>query len=224
MNRFSLINIIVIILNPWWWIIIQRNFWIGLLVFVLSLVVFTYFRQIKSRKLFFLLLTLTTLVFFIAVREDFDESILRNSALDIQQYNKRHEFYAHGLGKIYTNKFSLNYFENFNFPLTKLQRNFFSNLDPNLYFFASHPRERTGVEEFEKYPAVFLPFFIIGVLYSIYILPPNLLVYLILILLMSSIISSKYNLGPVLFFPVIIYMITTGLILMGRYLVGRLRR
>lgn len=213
MNRFTLPHILVIILNSWWWVIIKRNFGVGLLVFALSLVVFTYFWQIKSRKLFLLLLTLTTVLFFIAVREAFDESIFRLSALDIQQINKRHEFYASGLGKIYTNRFSLTYFKEYNLPLYKLQRNFFANLDPNLYFFASHPRERLGIEEFKKYSLIFLPFFLIGILYCIYVKLSKILIYFVAISLLSSIVSPKYNLGPILFFPFINLTITIGILL-----------
>ncbi|MBU1032148.1 hypothetical protein KKE03_04495 [Patescibacteria group bacterium] len=207
------LHVLVIILNPWWWVIIQRDLGVGLLVFVLSISLFIYFWQNKSRKLFLLLLTLTAVIFFVSIREAFDESIFRNSALDIQQYNKRHEFYAHDLGKIYKNRFSLTYFKNFNFPLAKLQRNFFSNLDPNLYFFASHPRERLGVDEFKKYSPIFLPFFLIGAFYSIYILFPNLLIYTVFVSLLSSIISPKYNLGPILFFALINFMISIGIII-----------
>lgn len=207
------IHILVILLNPWWWIIIQRNFWVGPVVFILSLVVFIYFWQIKSSKLLLLLLVLTAVLFFIAVKEAFDESIFRNSALDIQQYNKRHEFYANNLGKIYTNRFSLTYFKEYNFPFTKLQRNFFANLDPNLYFFKSHPRERLGVEEFKKYSPIFLPFFLVGALFSIYVLSPGILIYSVSILLLSSIVSPKYYLGPILFFPILNYLITIGVIL-----------
>lgn len=207
------IHLLVIILNPWWWVIIQRDLWVGLLVFVLSFTVFLYFFKGKLRIFLLLLSVLTVILFFISVRKAFDESILRVSSLDIQQYNKRHEFYAIGLGKIYTNRFSLAYFKEYNFPLYKLQSNFFANLDPNLYFFASHPRERLGIEEFNKYLPIFLPFFLIGILYSIYILSPNLFIYSISISLLSSIISSKYNLGPILFFPLINLAITIGIIL-----------
>lgn len=212
-NHGLIIQLFVIIINPWWWVIIQRNIWIGLLIFILSLVVFVYFWQIKSTKILLVLVMLTTTVFFVAVREAFDESVFRNSALDIQQLSKRHEFYAKGLGKLYTNRVSLTYFKNFNLPLSKLQHNFFANLDPNLYFFASHPRERLGVEEFQKYSPLFLFFFIIGSLYSIYVPRLAFFVYLIIISLVSSVVSSKYYLGPVLFFPLLNYLITTGIIL-----------
>lgn len=44
----------------------------------------------------------------------------------------------------------------------RLQANFFEAMDINLYFFASHPSERVGVKEFEKFPYILLPAFIIG--------------------------------------------------------------
>lgn len=201
------------ILSPWWWVIIQRNLWASLLAFSLSLVLFIFFWQTKTKILLFILLTLTISLVVISVRDAFDESIFRNSALEIQQINRRHEFYANGLGKIYTNRFSLTYFKEYSLPLTKLQRNFFENLDPNLYFFASHPRERVGVLEFEKYLPIFLPFFLLGLIYTIYKPSSKVLIFIVAISAVSSIISPNYNLGPLLFFPIINYLITVGLIL-----------
>ena len=209
-------HFLVITLNPWWWIIIQRNLWIGLLVFILSFLVFQYFWQTKSKLLLTLIILITVVLVVISFREAIDESIFRNSALDIQQMNKRHEFYASGLGKLYKNRFVLTYFKDYNFPISKLQRNFFGNLDLNLYFFTSHPRERVGVEEFQKYSPIFLPFFLIGVFYSIYALLSKMLIYSVPILLLSSLFSPSYNLGPVLLFTVINLMITVGIILSWR--------
>ncbi len=216
-NPGLIIQLFVIILNPWWWIIIQRNLWIGLLVFILSFLVLQYFWQTKSKSQPVLIIIITVVLVVVSFREAYDESIFRNSALDIQQFNKRHEFYAQGLGKIYTNKIALTYFKNFNLPLYKLQRNFFSNLDPNLYFFASHPRERAGVEEFQKYLPFFLPFFALGFLYIIYKPLSKFLVYFLAIIFIGSFISSKYNLGPILFFPIINFMVTIGFTISLKY-------
>lgn len=213
MNGSILVHILVISLSPGWWVIIQRNFFLGLLLLILSLTVFIYFFQNKSKILLFLFLLLTGIIFIISIGQAFDGSIFRNSALDIQQLNKRHEFYAKGLGKIYTNRISLTYFKNFNLPLAKLQHNFFGNLDPNLYFFASHPRERLGIEEFKKYSPIFLPFFLIGALYSIYVPLFGILIYSISVLFLSSIISPAYELGPMLFFPIVNFMVTIGIVL-----------
>lgn len=198
------------ILNPWLWVITQRNMIAAILTFVLSLVFLKFY--FKNKRFFLPTLIFTLMLAFIAVRQAHDESIFRNSALDIQQINKRHEFYAKGLGKFYTNRLSLDYYKNFSIPLHKLQSNLFSNLDFNLYFFASHPRERAGVEEFNKFYPFFLPLFIAGLLYTIYKRLIRVLIYVLTVSLISAFISPFYNLGPILFFPVVSVIITVGIL------------
>lgn len=212
-NSRLLVPLLVIILNPWWWVIIQRNLWIGFLVLMLSFIIFLFFFQNKSRITFFLLLFLTAVNFLVIIKDSFDKNIFRYSALDIQQHFRRNEFYANGLGKLYKNRFSLTYFKIYYPAIYKLQSNLFSNLDPNLYFFSSHPRERLGVEEFKKYSPIFLPFFLLGALYFISTSPTKIFFYLIPISLLSSVISPFYNLGPILFFPFINLLTASGIII-----------
>ncbi len=50
---------------------------------------------------------------------------------------------------------------------SRIKESFFELLDPNLYFFGSHPRERVGADEFEKLPLLFLPFLALGLLEEI---------------------------------------------------------
>lgn len=215
-NLGLIIAFSIIILNPWWWRILQRNLIAGLLAFVLSLVFYIYFWQNKSKKLLFLIIILTLFLIVISFRQAFDESIFRNSALDIQQINKRHEFYAKDLGKLYTNRISLTYFKEYSLVLSRLQRNFFNNIDLNLYFFASHPRERLGVQEFEKILPVFLPFFLVGLLFVIYKKNAQVLIYIGIISFFNAFISPYYELGPILFFSVINFFIAIGFILVLR--------
>lgn len=212
MKKPVIINILVIFLTPWWWHVIQTDLLIGLLIFVQSILLFLFILHPKL-KIAGAILILTAIVAVSAVTQAFDETILRLSALDIQQLTRRHEFYASGLKKIYTNRISLAYFNNIDLPLNKIERNYFENLDINLYFFATHPRERVGIDEFEKYLVIFLPFFILGLFYTIYLPYIWIIVYLLVISLVSTFISPKYNLGPVLFFPVINFMITFGILL-----------
>lgn len=207
------LHLFVIIFNPWWWLILQKNFWIASLIFALSFIVFCYFYLNRSRFFLTILLSVTGILIFISIKGGFDNTIFANSALEIQQYNKRHEFYAVDLGKIYTNRFSLLFFKDYSLPLYKLQRNLFLNLDPNLYFFKSHPRERGGIDEFDKYLPVFLPFFLVGILYCIFVLFTRILIYFLPILIISSVISPSFYLGPILFFPIINLLITMGMAL-----------
>lgn len=183
------------------------------MAFLSILLSFFLYFFFKKRRFFLPVVLLTIILTFIATRQAYDESIFRNSALDIQQLNRRHEYYAKGLGKFYTNRISLGYYKDYSIPLYKLKRNFFSNLDLNLYFFASHPRERAGVEEFSKYWPFFLLFFIIGLLYVVYKRLKRILVYILVVSLISAVISPYYNLGPILFFPVVNVIITLGILL-----------
>lgn len=48
-------------------------------------------------------------------------------------------------------------------PLNKFKSNFFSLLDPNYYFFASHPRELDGNQNFDRLPFVLLFFLLVGI-------------------------------------------------------------
>lgn len=215
MNKLGILNIAVILINPWWWIVLQRDLVIGILAFLISIMVVLYFFQGKIQKL----LILSSVVFVsVSIITALDSSIWTTSELETQQYGRRHEFYAKGLGKLYTNRFTLSYFKKYHLPFTKLQGNFFANLDPNLYFFNSHPRERGGIEEFDKYHPIFLPFFIIGFLYLIYNPKTKLIIYIAAILLLSSFISPNFKLGPILVLPIVNYLITLGLILSIRIL------
>lgn len=217
-NKYIVTNVIIMLSNPWWWVIVQKDLKVSILAFSLS-IIFPYFFHSGSKIIFLFFLVLTSLLIIISLRQAFDESIFRISPREEQQLNKRHEFYAHNLGKIYTNRISLSYFKNYSFSLLKLERNFFGNLDPNLYFFASHPRERTGIDEFEKYTPIFVPFFLIGFIYLICRPKLNLVAYFITALFISSFISPNYNLGPILFFPLFNFVITIGLL---RCLTGKI--
>lgn len=95
--------------------------------------------------------------------------------------------------------------------LTRMQSNFFEALDINLYFFASYPRARVGFQEFEKFPYVLLPFFVVGIfdllqkrkaLLTIAILPP----LAIITLYGTNVSGSIFAL-----FPVMAYAIYLGL-------------
>lgn len=77
-------------------------------------------------------------------------------------------FYLNQRRALYPNRTVARFFENKGTLTGYLfTRNFFEGLDLNLYFFASHPRERAGVTEKEKFSWLLLPFFLIGVYYQI---------------------------------------------------------
>lgn len=92
----------------------------------------------------------------------------------------------------------------------KLEENFSELIDPNLYFFANHPRERVGAQEFEKFPYILLPFLIFGLLS---INKKNLKVFLLAAspLVLNSIIGNSNPAGPFALFPLIVVSVSLGI-------------
>lgn len=94
-------------------------------------------------------------------------------------------------------------------------------VDPNLYFFANHPRQRVGIKEFEKFPYILSPFFIIG-LFHLFNSEKNrlfLLVSIILPVVLISFIGNMNSLGPFCLFPIMLVAIVNGLGWLYRLLV-----
>ena len=100
----------------------------------------------------------------------------------------------------------------------RLAKSFSEVIDPNLYFFANHPRERVGVSEFEKFPFILFPFFFVGILTTVgsrrfrpYFLS------LIITILLLSLFGNKNELGPFALFPYIVSLSSIG----GEYLIEK---
>jgi len=89
--------------------------------------------------------------------------------------------------------------------IRRVTDNFLSQIDPNLYFFAGHPRERLGVVEFEKFPFIFLPFFLFGAYTAIKNKKYLLFLFLVPVLINSvNRITNETALFP--FFAVTLYL------------------
>jgi hypothetical protein len=95
-------------------------------------------------------------------------------------------------------------------PISKYLNNLVYPIDPNVYFFADHPREQLGVEVFEKFPFFYLPFFVLGFWLLLKKVKWLVVWYFIWVSLISGFINPKNTLGPVLYFPVVLYLIVSG--------------
>lgn len=131
-----------------------------------------------------------------------DQSLWQHSPEEIFLLNQRRSFYPF-FGQLFQNKFTLS--------LNKFKGNLFYNLDPNLYFFATHPRERLGIKEFEKFPALFLPLFLIGFFLFLKKSSPKVIIFVFVTLFLSAFISPASFSGPIVMYPVIVYLISLGL-------------
>lgn len=76
--------------------------------------------------------------------------------------------------------------------LKNLEINFFESGDINNYFFATHPLERIGVKENEKFYSGLLPLFVLGLLYLKFPTDGPIILWTCFLLFLSSLLSNRY--------------------------------
>lgn len=91
----------------------------------------------------------------------------------------------------------------------KIGKNFSEIIDPNLYFFTNHPREKTGAKEFEKFSYILLPVFILG-LFEIKKRQIKYIFLTISPIILISIIGNNSPIGPFSLFPFFALIISLG--------------
>lgn len=216
-----IILLILTAANYWVWQILANNFILGATLLLIELGLFVLITQKNLKKAYRNTILLSGLILLtlgiIFVRANFDRTLLTISPTEISVLSQRHAYLAEGLGRIFTNRYVLHYYKDYSMAVGKYERNIFYSLDPNLYFFRSHPREKAGIDEYDKYSPLFLPLFVLGIFYLILYSKVYrfLLLYFIIALLATGLTSPYYKLGPVLMFPfvnMILYLGLTGLI------------
>lgn len=190
--------VLVLLANSWIYKIISVNFLIGISVIVTT--AFLY-KNSKYSFLFFL-----PLLFFQITTTQ--KSSLTNIANDDRRLiDLRLRAYP---SKVLRVGYWLEERKE-SIALSRISRNLFENFDPNLYFFANHPRERVGIKEFEKFHFIFLPFFLAG-LFSLIKTGQRALPVLSFLIPLSvlSFIGNQNILGSFSVFPFFAVCIATG--------------
>ena len=189
---------LVLLANLWIYKILFANFILGVLVIICTILLY------KGSKLFLLAFVLL-LVFQVKTTRIYSLTNIANDDrrlidLRLRAYPSKYLRVGHWLEE---RKESI--------ALGRITRNLFENLDPNLYFFANHPRERVGIKEFEKFHFIFLAFFLFG-LFDLIAARQWLSISLsfLLPLLILSFVGSQNILGPFSVFPFVAVCITTG--------------
>lgn len=209
--------LLITVTNFWFWQILIDSPLIFCLLIIIEFGLFILCIQEKSeikRTIFFLILFFVVVVGYIVLKNNFDNTLLTSSPLETRVRNERHGLLANGLGILFTNKYSQRYYVMFSLGKEKYLRNIFYSLDPNLYFFRSHPREKAGIDEYDKYSPFILPIFIMGMLFLIinYRKYQFLITYLVISMLITGFVSQEYRNGPLLFFPLINIILYFGLV------------
>lgn len=147
--------ILLAFFSAWTFKIFQDNKLLTIFQIILAILLFLTLSSKLSKK-FNLIICFALIInclFFVITH--FDPDLTQISALEKSYITTRQNYYPHGLGKYIHNNYSLSFY--------RIERNFFTNLDFNQFFFGGAPRFRSYALDFDKFPLLFLPFFIFGV-------------------------------------------------------------
>lgn len=112
---------------------------------------------------------------------------------------------------LYPNILTARVFQNkLNVPIHKFENNLFSLLDPNYYFFGSHPRERVGTQNSLKIPFVAIGFLLYGLFTITKLKNYRKVIGLFLILTVSISILEKIENFDLLLWPVFFLIVFHG--------------
>lgn len=197
----------VTIFNLWLWKILDFNLLMGILVIITSIFLWLSF-SVGKKYFFYIALGLFILLIFAQWQTSYKTPItyLNENEKLIQQTRLRAYpplFYKIPVANWLEQRKEAIFFY-------KLEENFSEAIDPNLYFFANHPRERIGVVEFEKFPYILLPVFILG-LFSLQKKDGNNILLGLSPLVLISIVGNSNPAGPFALFPFFAVTISRGL-------------
>ena len=210
--------LVLTVANFWIWQIFSGSLILGIILLIIELGLFVLITKTGLKRSYTFVISLSVLLLLVfsafLLKNEFDNTLLTTSPTEISILNQRHGYLSEGLGIIFTNRFVQHYYKDYSMATGKYLRNVFYTLDPNLYFFRSHPREKAGIDEYEKYSPFVLPLFVIGVLFLTirWRKYKFLILYFIPAVLLTGFISPNYKLGPLLMFPLVNIILYLGLI------------
>ncbi|KKS64148.1 hypothetical protein A3A14_01975 [Candidatus Daviesbacteria bacterium RIFCSPLOWO2_01_FULL_43_38] len=194
MKRKFLIILGVSLGNFWVYQLFANNILMGLLLTSESILLFLTALPERSKKIqvaVFIILTGLSL-YLLAI--SFNKEIFYISDYEKIVQKNRGEYFGAELGKIYGNKAGIFYFDKFRPVVSKISGNFASNLDFEKYFLSKNPEEG-------RYPVFLLPLFILGLVRLIIVYQKTSVIYFLLALIVSSLVSISGKMGPMLLFP-----------------------
>ena len=160
------IFLLVLLGNIWLWRIFFSSPLVAILLLTVTSVLFFYLHGHAVLKIIFWILFSALLAVQIGTTTSMSLTSLSNDEIRIRDMRLR----EYPLVSIHLGTKAIwipiaHWFEGRaeSIAFFRMMRNFSEAIDPNVYFFANHPRERIGTVEFEKFPYIFLPFFLYGI-------------------------------------------------------------
>jgi hypothetical protein len=201
----ALILVVVNLTTFWIYRIFSQEFLIGIILIIISFWILFVLNNKVSRKVFLLGIFGFLLLTFFIVFSNFDQNLLAVAPIDKDAMTIRQSYYRTKVAQIVENRVTL-----FSF---KYEKNIFTNLSFNQFFFGGAPRYRSFALDFEKYPLIDLVFF----LYGLFILmkinfayKKGFIILTTVTLLLLGFLNTNYNLGPAPLYPLITAVIALG--------------
>lgn len=206
--------VLIIFSNAWIWKIAGLNLFVFLTLIFATVIFKLLFTGKLTRQLLSISLIIFGSLFLLQWQTTTSQSLIllendeqRIKAERLQEYNPS----SHYLRVIFAKLNLRNFFEgDFSTISTRLQRNFFETIDPNVYFFGGHPRERVWASDFEKFHFILFASFLIGVFKIIQQRKVFVVTYFLISLILISFIGHKNIMGPFILFPLIVICIWVG--------------
>lgn len=199
--------IFALLFNYWIYKIFSINFFIGLIVLIFTLLAYKAFKG-RGKKISKKLIIFFLFVLLLQVITTQKQSLINISNDNRREIDMRLKAYPPKYLRIgywlEERKESI--------AFSRILNNFFENIDPNLYFLSNHPRERVGVKEYEKFPYILFPVFLMGVLKIIKDKNKEFLTLFFAVpIILLSFFGNINPMGPFSVFPFFAITISEGL-------------
>ncbi len=198
--------LLISLTSGWFYLIIKRELVSAIVLLVLSIGLSFELAKLGTRWLRGFCLVGLILFSVLFTYTHLAKEIFKPNVLDLNFIETRQSYYPYHLGKLIHNKYTL--------LLYKYQRNLFTNLSFNQFFFGGEPRFRPYAFDFEKYPLFYLIFFLYG-LFCIFRLQKKFarffLVYFFIVLLILAFADPGFDLGLYPLYPIITAILSFGI-------------
>jgi hypothetical protein len=205
--------IFILLANIWIWKLLVSNIFLGIAIIITSWLLYRALKFNSSSVLLFIFLGIV-LLFQWKMGPTYSLTELNNDQIRVKDMRLREYppiYFKIDAKTIWVPVAHWLEERKESIVLSRLTDNFFSTLDINQYFFAGHPRERVEMTEFEKYPYILLPFFILGIFILLKKKSKVFITFLVLPIILITFISNQSMLGPFCLFPAITVAIAMGL-------------
>jgi hypothetical protein len=199
--------LLLILGNYWIWKILHQNIFLGILLIVTSFLAYKNTEISRSKQVYIICLLLLA-IFQYKTTQITSLVALSDTQISIQQ-KRINEYPPVHISFRDKNLWipAAHWFEEKNISIASyhMTKNLSEAIDPNLYFFANHPRERVGITEFEKLPYFLIIFFFYGLLTLISKASRSWYIFsLVIPIALLTYIGHENPLGPFILFPWII--------------------